>query len=110
MSEEDLIIVMRQCNFAIAPASTILFELSCIKMPILSGYYVDNQKMIYKGFLNNKTIYKADNMRKIEVSGFVNRIKTILNENSFNQQIKAQKTLFDDKIALRHLNSIKNLC
>ena len=110
LSEEDLIIVMRQCNFAIAPASTILFELSCIKMPILSGYYVDNQKMIYKGFLNNKTIYKADNMRKIEVSGFVNRIKTILNENSFNQQIKAQKTLFDDKIALRHLNSIKNLC
>ena len=110
LSEEDLIKVMHQCNFAIAPASTILYELSCIKMPILSGYYVDNQELIYKGFINNKTIYKGDNMRDIQVSDFVHSIETILNENSFDQQIKAQKALFDDKIASRHLNSIINLC
>jgi len=110
LSEEHLLKVMRHCDFAIAPASTILYELCCVKMPILSGFYVDNQELIYKGFLNNKTIYKGDNMKDFQVSDFVNSIETILKVNSFDQQIKAQKILFDDKIASRHLNSIKNLC
>ena len=101
---------MLHCNFAIAPASTILYELCCVKMPILSGFYVDNQELIYKGFLNNNTIYKGDDMKDFQVSDFVNSIENILNENGFDQQIKAQKTLFDDKIASRHLNSIKSLC
>ena len=110
LSEEHLLEVMLHCNFAIAPASTILYELCCVKMPILSGFYVDNQELIYKGFLKNKTIYQGGNMKDFQVSHFVNSIETILKENNFDQLIEAQKTLFDDKIASRHLNSIKNLC
>lgn len=110
LSEEQLLCVMRLCDFAIAPASTILFELCCVKMPILSGFYVDNQELIYKGFLNSNAIYKGGKMKDFQVSDFLNSIEIILNENNFDQQIKAQKILFDDKIASRHLNSIKNLC
>lgn len=107
LSEVDLIKIMKQCNFAIAPASTILYELSCVKMPIFSGFYVDNQELIYKGFLGNKAIYRGGNMKDYQVSDFVNHIETILKELKFNSQIEAQKALFDDKIASRHLNLIK---
>jgi len=107
LSEEALLKTMQQCNFAIAPASTILYELSCVKMPILSGFYVDNQELIYKGFLSNQSIYKGENMKDYHVSDFVNNIKTILKEQNFNSQIEAQKATFDAKIALRHLNLIK---
>tara|TARA_R110002049_G_scaffold2365_2_gene17261 strand:- start:18182 stop:19195 length:1014 start_codon:yes stop_codon:yes gene_type:complete len=110
LSGEDLIQTMRQCNFAIAPASTILYELSCVKIPILSGFYVDNQKLIYKGFLSSDAIYKGENMKDYQISDFENRINSILRNPRFNQQIEAQKKLFDDKIALRHLNLIKQLC
>lgn len=110
LSEQELIKVMKQCNFAIAPASTILYELSCVKMPILSGFYVDNQELIYKGFLNNQAIYKGGNMKNYSVSDFVNKIEVILKKQKFHNQIEAQIVLFDNKIALRHLNLIKEIC
>lgn len=110
LSDDRLIKVMRNCNFAIAPASTILYELSCVKMPILSGYYVDNQELIYKGFLNNEAIYKGENMKHYEISDFIKRIGVILKEKNFHHQVSAQKALFDDKIALRYLHLIKKLC
>ena len=110
LSEVSLIEVMLKCNFAIAPASTILYELSCVKMPILSGYFVDNQELIYRGFSNNNAIYKAGNFRVFQVTDFVTAVETIIKENNFENQIAAQKNLFDDKIVKRHLNLIKNLC
>jgi UDP-2,4-diacetamido-2,4,6-trideoxy-beta-L-altropyranose hydrolase len=110
LSETELLNIMKLSNFAIAPASTILYELCCVKMPILSGYYIDNQELIYKGFLNNKAIYKGGNMKNYTVSNFVDKIETIIKENKLNNQILAQKELFDKKIKSRLFNLIKNLC
>lgn len=110
LAEKDLVEIMKQCNFAIAPASTILYELSCVSMPILSGFYVDNQELIYKGFLNNNAIYKGGNMKDYQILDFVNNINVILKQHKFDNQIKAQNELFDNKIASRLLNLIKELC
>ncbi|MEP2236945.1 MAG: UDP-2,4-diacetamido-2,4,6-trideoxy-beta-L-altropyranose hydrolase [Maribacter sp.] len=110
LSEESLLEVMSFCNFAIAPASTILYELCCVKMPILSGFFVNNQELIYKGFLESKAIYPGGNMKNFEISDFLDLIKAILKEGSFNEQVEAQIKLFDDRIASRHLNLIKTLC
>ncbi|WP_324024721.1 UDP-2,4-diacetamido-2,4,6-trideoxy-beta-L-altropyranose hydrolase [Maribacter sp. BPC-D8] len=110
LSEESLLEVMGFCNFAIAPASTILYELCCVKMPILSGFFVNNQELIYKGFLESKAIYPGGNMKNFEVSNFLGLIEAILKEGNFNEQVEAQKKLFDDRIASRHLNLIKTLC
>ncbi len=110
LSEEHLIKTMEQSNFAIAPASTILYELSCVKMPIFSGFYVDNQELIYKGFLNHKAIFEGGNMENFQISDFVNSLKTILENQEFTLQLEAQSILFDDKITKRHLDIIKSLC
>jgi len=48
LSEGELINVMFSSNLAIVPSSTILFETISVKMPIISGFYADNQKYIYK--------------------------------------------------------------
>ena len=110
LSETNLIKTMKACNFAIAPASTILYELCCVKMPILSGFYIDNQELIYKGFLESKVVFKGENMKGYQVSDFIKKIKRILKEEHFNHQMEAQKILFDEKITFRHLNLIKGLC
>jgi len=47
LSEIDLLEVMKDCKFAIVPASTILYEICCVKMVTLSGYFIDNQERIY---------------------------------------------------------------
>jgi UDP-2,4-diacetamido-2,4,6-trideoxy-beta-L-altropyranose hydrolase len=110
LSEKKLLEVMQECHFAIAPASTILYELCCVQMPIFSGFYVDNQELIYKGFLNHNAIYKGGNMRDYQVLDFANKIKDILKDKKFNSQLGAQSLMFDDKITGRHLNIIKKLC
>jgi len=110
LSEEKLIMVMQESNFAIAPASTILYELCCVKMPVLSGFYVDNQELIYKGFLNSNAVYNGENIKNYTVLDFKMKIESILKRNNFDNQIKAQRTLFDEEIGRRHLNLIKTLC
>ena len=65
LSEKELIAVMRKSNFAVAPPSTILFELLAIGLPILSGYYVDNQKLFYEYLINKNLIFEIGNFNKI---------------------------------------------
>ncbi|MFY0603981.1 MAG: UDP-2,4-diacetamido-2,4,6-trideoxy-beta-L-altropyranose hydrolase [Flavobacteriaceae bacterium] len=61
LSEKHLLKVMKSCNFAISPTSTILYELTCVKMPIISGYFVDNQKDVYTWFKKQECFYGVDN-------------------------------------------------
>lgn len=110
LSEYRLVKVMQACNFAIAPASTILFELCCVKMPVLSGYYVENQEYIYKGFSDSIAIYEGGNMENYKEEDFIMQVKRILEDKSYDWQINAQYELFDKNIKTRHLNLISQLC
>ncbi len=42
--------LMRENDLAIVSASSLLLEVISVKMPVICGYYVDNQKNIYDGF------------------------------------------------------------
>jgi UDP-2,4-diacetamido-2,4,6-trideoxy-beta-L-altropyranose hydrolase len=81
LSEKGLITVMRKSNFAIAPASTILFELLAVKMPILSGYYMNNQSLFYNYLLSNNIIHELGNFNKIDFKRMKDSINKIQNSN-----------------------------
>lgn len=104
LEEASLIQVMTACNFAIVPSSTILYEICCVKMPVLSGYFVDNQKNIYNAFNDEELIYPAEDFSKYKVEDFQNRIEAILNKTDYNYFIANQSNLFDAKIKQRFLN------
>lgn len=106
VSESDLIQLMGQSDFAIAPASTILYELCCVKMPILSGYYVENQKNIYKGCLENTCIIEGGDFEKYDVVDFEEKINNILLQKDYQKYILSQSKLFDAQIRNRFLNLI----
>lgn len=110
LSENELVSIMQLSHFAIAPASTILYELCCVKMPILSGFYVDNQELIYKGFLQKNAIYGSGNMETFSASDFKSHIQYILNKDSYKAMLESQALLFDNKIKARHINLIKEVC
>lgn len=109
LSETELVKVMEQSDFAIAPASTILYELCCVKMPILSGYYVENQKNIYKGCLENGCIIDGGNFEKYSVNDFEEQIKRILFLTTYQKYISAQANLFDSQISNRFLNLLNEV-
>lgn len=106
LSEEKLLQTMKLCNFAIAPASTICYELCCVKMPILSGYFVDNQKFIYKGFSKEGAIYAGGDFLNYSVKEFENQIINILETNDYNPYTINQSRLFDNEIKSRFLKLI----
>lgn len=109
LSEQKLINVMQQCNLAIAPASTILYELSCVKMPVLSGYYVDNQKNIYKGLLEKETIIKGGDFKAYEILDFKDQVKSIIESNKIDFYIENQHYLFPGNSKMNLLGVLNRL-
>jgi UDP-2,4-diacetamido-2,4,6-trideoxy-beta-L-altropyranose hydrolase len=108
LSEEKLYNLMKNCNFGIAPSSTILYELCAVKMPILSGYFVDNQQLIYKGFLANNAIFGGGDFMTYNVARFQTKISEILEKNDYQEQYENQKKLISNKIKKNFVNLLKN--
>ena len=108
ISEEELMKTMVTSNFAIAPASTILYELCCVKIPVLSGYYVNNQKKIYNGFANKKAIFEMGNLKDFSITSFEDHLLQFL-KIDFQELINCQNKIFDQNIKNRICKLISSL-
>lgn len=69
LNGEEMLTLMQRCNLAIVPSSTILYELTAARIYTISGYYVDNQKNIYEGFLKENLIAGVGNYLTFEAYG-----------------------------------------
>ena len=108
LSEEELLKIMVTSNFAIAPASTILYELCCVQIPVLSGYYVKNQKKIYNGFANKKAIFEMGNLKDFSITSFEDHLLQFF-KIDFQELINCQKKIFDQNIKNRICKLISSL-
>lgn len=109
LSEIELIKVMQSCTFAIAPSSTILFELFCVKIPIYSGYFVDNQKNAFKAFKEQKLVFGRSSFIDIKEDELVLALKESINSSGHLEMINNQKLAIDGLQSQRHLQLIKQL-
>ncbi len=109
LSEDSLLKLMEVSHFAIAPASTILYELCCVKMPILSGYFVENQKLVYKGFSQKLVIYPGGDFASYTTKEFEAKINLAIETIETTNYIKNQNQLFDNRIKERLLSKIKKV-
>lgn len=106
LSAKEIRNEIENSDLAIVPASGILFEVISIGLLIISGYCVENQMAIYKGFRKKEVFVDANsftemsfreaffNLRKINIS-------TILNN---------QNKLIDDYIPARINDKFLKLC
>ena len=53
-SASEMAEIMWNCDFAVVPCSTVLFEAVACKLPFITGAYVENQKLI-ASYFNNQT-------------------------------------------------------
>jgi UDP-2,4-diacetamido-2,4,6-trideoxy-beta-L-altropyranose hydrolase len=98
----DIKSIMMNSHFAIVPASTILIELFTIGIPIITGYYVQNQKNSLNYFMKKKLVLSCGNM----LSGYDKKLKQNIKKLKNNNQInfyKKQK-IFTKKISSKLLN------
>lgn len=109
LNEEALCSLMKSCQIAIASSSTILYEICSVKMPVLSGFYIENQKNIYKELAKQEVIVEGGDFTKLTVFNFEEKIKTILESSQINSYIQNQHKLFDGKSRLRFLGLLNSL-
>lgn len=109
LSESDLLKCMQESDFAIASASNILYELCAVKMPVLSGYYVDNQKKLYQGCIDNNLIFGMGSIEHFSENDFEKQIATFFKSENKQNYLHKQSALFDGEIKNRFLNMLSEL-
>lgn len=110
LNEKELIKAMQTCQLAFSSASTIVYELSCVKMPILSGYYVDNQKELYAGLAQAEAIVPCGNISEFTIRDFEQKIREVISSSDREKYLERQIRLFDGlsprrfRALINHLN------
>lgn len=109
LDEYSLYRVMKNCQIAVAPSSTILYELCSVKMPIFSGYYVENQKGINSFLENEGGIFNGGDFSTYSIKDFEQKIELFLKNISINKYLIKQQNLFDGKSKKRFLSLLNQL-
>ncbi|PIB28694.1 UDP-2,4-diacetamido-2,4,6-trideoxy-beta-L-altropyranose hydrolase [Maribacter sp. 4U21] len=108
LDEENLYRLMNTSTFAIVPASTVLFELISVNTYLLSGYYVENQKMAYQ-YLDKRNIFRGlGDFNDFDFSK-LGDILSHVSINDIEKQIENQKTLIDGNQKNRFLELMNKL-
>ena len=100
--------LMKKNDLAIVSSSGILFECLSVGIPCITGFYTDNQKMIYHSFENLKMVIPAGDILKNK-QNFIYKLldqdisKTIQSLVQFNISYRKIK-----KNYLRSFNSLIN--
>jgi UDP-2,4-diacetamido-2,4,6-trideoxy-beta-L-altropyranose hydrolase len=109
LDEVFLCELMQSCQIAIAPSSTILYELCSVKMPILSGYFVDNQKHINSALAKKGVIFNGGDFRNYTSVDFQYKIDDIIKSVDVESCTLKQQKLFDGKNKRRFLSLLNQL-
>lgn len=93
VNANEMCTLMNKCELAIVPASSIAYEVSAVGMYMITGWYAENQKGLYR-FLSEKYLAESvDNFYNIE-----NNIKYF---KTNPRALRQQKMYFDDKLKSR---------
>lgn len=109
LTERKLSEVMQSCNFAISPTSTILYELVCIKMPIVSGYFVENQKAVYSWFNSKNCFYGVDDFTRFDFDQLQVILEKMNHLPVIEKYINVQSSIIDGEQSGRLLKVIGEL-
>lgn len=89
--------LMQSAQFGILPASTVAIEACASRLPFICGYYIDNQKDIYKGIEKNNLAICTGNFLKVKSNDLMRAIEKLSNKSIVKKMVEKQKTLLDKK-------------
>ena len=95
LDAENIINVMRDCDIALVPCSSILIEVIALGIPFICGYFIDNQISFYKNLYNSKIgnfigDYRKNKLNSDHLDLSKYRFKEMCNliDNKSNDRIK----------------------
>jgi UDP-2,4-diacetamido-2,4,6-trideoxy-beta-L-altropyranose hydrolase len=109
LSAVEMIIHIEQCEVAVCTASSISFEICCVKSGLLIGIVEDNQKNIYKCLLDQGCAMGVGDFKHVGVESIALHLKSLMNPIIINQQIQQQRLLIDGKSGERILEKFNTI-
>lgn len=104
----QMIKLMYSSSLAVVPASTTFFEACCARLPIITGYTVDNQRLIASSCERYSLGYNCGNFH----IGFEGKLKTAysaIDEKHTKEYVSSQERLINDS-SENILNIFRKLC
>lgn len=93
LNAEEMVAAMTAATFGIVPSSGILYECLACRLPVISGYFAENQKQIYSGFNHLHAFVDA---KDFNTSSWESLFEEVENHNS--------KNIIDGESASRYIN------
>lgn len=110
ISAQELAELLKTCDLAICPASSISLESCAIGIGLISGYTAENQKGILQGLIDKKAVIDFGNLNTIKAERIISEIKKIAESpTQLNNLIENQKKLIDGVSPKRLLNIFKEM-
>jgi UDP-2,4-diacetamido-2,4,6-trideoxy-beta-L-altropyranose hydrolase len=110
ISAEQLADVLKSCDLAICPASSISLECCAIGIGLISGYTAENQKGNLEGMEQLGILINLGAMKKLTIAEIISEFTHIFNaKNVFESMLEKQKTIIDGNSPLRLKQIFKNL-
>ena len=103
LSEKELLRMMLESDFGIVPASSISLELMAVNRPIVSGYYVENQRFFYQYLKDNDLVYGVDDFNTVKAVKLSNQIMNVIKHGKKNSKV------IDGNQKNRFINRMKKL-
>lgn len=92
--------LMKSCDFGIVSASNTLYEACAARLPVIAGYYVENQAGLYRGFAEKQAIFEGGDFRKLDEREFETIISQFLESNR-DKLVSAMQELIDGRSGKR---------
>jgi spore coat polysaccharide biosynthesis predicted glycosyltransferase SpsG len=98
----EIIQLIKQCNIAICPASTIAYEAFCVNIPVITGFISEYQKYVASNFDKYKIAINVEDLRKPD-----NALKEAVHKvtSTYLSMMKLQREFFYGQ----QLNNLINL-
>ncbi|MBR4965081.1 MAG: UDP-2,4-diacetamido-2,4,6-trideoxy-beta-L-altropyranose hydrolase [Lachnospiraceae bacterium] len=105
--------VMGKCNMAVSAAGTTMYELATMGLPVLTFYFVENQRRIAEGFAGEGAAIGVGAYDQANPEAFAKRLVTeldrLVGDSVLREQIKRRGTeCVDGKGAFRIAEALMN--
>ncbi|HAZ03490.1 MAG: UDP-2,4-diacetamido-2,4,6-trideoxy-beta-L-altropyranose hydrolase [Bacteroidetes bacterium GWF2_42_66] len=103
LNAKEISQLMMESDFGILPASTVAIEACAVRLPFICGYFVDNQKEIYKGIKKRQLALCIGEFNYTEDSVWVSFVQQISQAKTQRILRLAQKEVLDKEMSNRYI-------
>lgn len=103
LNSSEMVQLFQKTSLAITAASYSLYEMFCIGIPVITGHYVDNQKMNASAVAEKKLGVSLGNLLELNESKLLDALQTASEQQDFfidNQFKTINNSLIDDVLAI----------